>query len=231
METPKIIFIDTCIFDANQYNFHSSVFESLKKTFKKDELTLIMPAPTALEIDEHIKNMSEEIAKALTKAQQQAPFLTKLAFWPDRKSRNSLRLEAQKAAYKDLRAFLDYFEVVDLNYEQVSLPQVMPVPCGEGSCRWLSVDMTFAVSPVKLLRILVIATTGVTMGTLTGCGSSVGLGAAPAVGSVADEALRLCSHGTRCGPVGNSEVPGIRPSRHKASRYRNREISEQGVKL
>jgi hypothetical protein len=125
METPKIIFIDTCIFDANQYNFHSSGFESIKKTFKKGEVTLVVPAPTQMEILKHIENMSKEIAKALTKAQQQAPFLTKLEFWPDKKSRTPLGLEARQSALKDLREFYEFFNVVRLDYEEVSLPQVM----------------------------------------------------------------------------------------------------------
>jgi hypothetical protein len=54
MPCPKNVFIDTCIFDGQAYNFASSVFASFSEAAKGKQLTLLLPDPTEREIRKHI---------------------------------------------------------------------------------------------------------------------------------------------------------------------------------
>jgi hypothetical protein len=54
MSAPTYIFIDTGIFDEQNYNFNSTAFNAFLMAIKKQGLKLVLPDPTLREIERHI---------------------------------------------------------------------------------------------------------------------------------------------------------------------------------
>ena len=55
MSIPNVIFIDTSMFDEQNYNFESSSLSSFIAAIKDQGFTLLLPDPTLREITRHIK--------------------------------------------------------------------------------------------------------------------------------------------------------------------------------
>ncbi len=126
MSVPTTIFIDTNIFDSARYDFSSSRFVELRALFKDRDLTLLLPDPIQREIHRHIDELSKSALKSLQDAERRAPFLRKSRNWPLQDTNSwALRSEIKRAAESELQGFLSLFNVQELGYETVDLPEIM----------------------------------------------------------------------------------------------------------
>jgi hypothetical protein len=155
MSVPNVVFMDTSIFDGQNYNYESSVFVSFARVVKGKELTLLLPHPIELEVRRHIKERAQEAANALEKAKRRAPFLTKWKHWPVKKDGFfALSWKLDVIAQQEWQRFLQLFNVVRLSYEYVRLKEVMQwydsgrAPFGKGKKRKEFPD-AFAVAAVS----------------------------------------------------------------------------------
>lgn len=142
MRTSETIFLDTCIFDAQNYNFESREFSLLKEHFPKQSLVLLLPDPTEREINRHLQTRANEAEKALRTAQIKAPFVRKLAGWPSiGKKEGEIQSELFQHALNDLNEFLTFYTTKKLGYQGVDVVNVMNSydemrpPFGEGAKR------------------------------------------------------------------------------------------------
>jgi len=138
MSAPTHIFIDTGIFDEQNYNFNSSAFNAFLMAIKKQALTLVIPDPTAREIERHIEKRAEDVLKALEEAKRKAPFLSKWKKWPIKKNSFNLEWELKEIADNEWKTFLENFSVVEIGYDGVEIGSIMDwydgkkPPFGEG---------------------------------------------------------------------------------------------------
>src|SRR5262245_21574524 len=114
MSVPTAVFLDTSILDGQQYNFASTALATFVPACTKRGLKLLMPEPTAREIERHIRERSSEALEALAEARRKAPFLAK---WPGlpqptAKSEAVERLQVYGIARREWQAFLKQFSVV-----------------------------------------------------------------------------------------------------------------------
>ena len=154
MSIPNVIFIDTNIFDGQNYNYESFVFLSFAQVVKGKDLSLLLPHPIELEVQRHIKERAQKAANALKNVERYAPFLTKWKHWPVKKDLFSSYRELDGIAQQEWQRFLKLFNVVRLSYEHVRLKEVMQwydsgrAPFGKGSKRKEFPD-AFAVAAVS----------------------------------------------------------------------------------
>ena len=125
MAIPKVIFIDTSIFDEQCYNFSSSSMSAFIKAARARSLILLMPDTTKREIQRHISDISETALKALEEAKRRAPFLVKWKGWPSYRSIHLIKDELVTLANSELKTFLANFKVVDLDYSDINLHEIM----------------------------------------------------------------------------------------------------------
>lgn len=125
MVAPRHIFLDTSIVDGQQYNFSSHAFAALTEAAKMLPLTLVLPAPTEMEIRRHIKRRATEALKTLEDARRKAPFLEKWEKWPLRQEDPLLRDHLILLAEQDYNQFKQHFSVVELDYDGVDLRDIM----------------------------------------------------------------------------------------------------------
>jgi hypothetical protein len=125
---PNAVFLDTSIFDGQQYNFDSRKLADFTKLCKQMRLELLMPHPTELEIRRHIKERADFAIKAIRDAIAQAPFLRKWKGFPEDRfiaDDQAARIMLGKAAGFEYRKFLKNFDVVHLDYENIDVAGVM----------------------------------------------------------------------------------------------------------
>jgi len=125
MAAPISIFIDTNIFDRYQYDFKSPLLESLVQRTHKHHLSLLMPDATLKEIHRHIEEKCEQIRIGLNLAQKDAPLISKLEAWPDRKQRDEVIKKAIVRTKSELAMFQKSLSSVALDYEGVDVEKVM----------------------------------------------------------------------------------------------------------
>ncbi len=142
MKTNRIIFLDTSIFDRQNYNFNSREFTLLKEQFPAKSIKLLLPEPTEQEVERHLKARVADVDKALRSAQSRAPFVVKLTGWPAaKKSPEEIQSELLDHARSDFNDFLSFYETERLGYEGISIAKVMAAynskepPFGDGSKR------------------------------------------------------------------------------------------------
>jgi hypothetical protein len=82
MSVPNVIFVDTCVFDEQNYNFDSLALSSFIAAVKGHSFVLLLPDPIQREVNRHIKTRSLDALKALENAKRKAPFLSKWKSWP-----------------------------------------------------------------------------------------------------------------------------------------------------
>ena len=123
MSVPNTVFIDTGIFDEQNYNFESASFVPFIAAVKDKKLEYILPIPTSLEINRHIAERADAVVKALEEAKRKAPFLAKLKEWPTPDF--SLSWEIHRVARNEWRQFLNNFRVLRLTFDDVDLMEVM----------------------------------------------------------------------------------------------------------
>jgi hypothetical protein len=125
MSTPTILFLDTTAFDQNQYNFGSTEFEALLSAAKERRLTLLLPDPTERELNRHIEEKARAIEGPLNKARKEAPFVAKLRGWPDTAKMEEVVQSLIAQTKRELKDFLDQLAVERLDYQDISLNQIM----------------------------------------------------------------------------------------------------------
>jgi hypothetical protein len=125
MSLPSAVFLDTSIFDGQQYNFSSTALASFVPVAKRHGLTLLLPDPTEREILRHIRDRSREASSALEDARRKAPLLAKWKHFPVDRSGLSLTREIFQIAMREWRQFQKSFSVLKLDYTHVNLKQVM----------------------------------------------------------------------------------------------------------
>lgn len=140
MTHPKAVFLDTCVFAGQQYNFNSAVIRSFVPAAKAAEIKLLLPDPTAREIARQIKERSDDALKALDNARRKAPFLSKWKHFPKHEN-NSSKWEVGRVAHREWNDFLQQFHVEKLDYQGVSIAKIMTwydsvrAPFGSGEKR------------------------------------------------------------------------------------------------
>ena len=127
MSIPAAVFLDTSIFDGQNYNYQSTALSTFVPACTKRGVRLLLPEPTDQEIERHIKERSTDALVALAEARRKAPFLAK---WPGMppptgKSEALDRFQVYSIARKEWRAFLKQFMVVTLGYEDLDVKKVM----------------------------------------------------------------------------------------------------------
>jgi hypothetical protein len=120
------IFIDTCIFDAQQFDFKSSQFTALVAATKKTEIKLLLPHPVLLEIDRHINTQTEGAVTSLKTARRNNSFLRELSSYPQsRDAQKDAGREIFRKIKNGLNLFLKKFEVIKLDYSTINLDEIM----------------------------------------------------------------------------------------------------------
>ncbi len=125
MSLPTAIFIDTSIFDEQNYNFSSASMSAFLEVIEDKSIILLLPDPTRREIERHIEERSEEVIKILENAKRRAPFLMKWEKWPFKRRDDSVVFHLRKIANDELNEFIGHFKVEELGYEGVSLQEIM----------------------------------------------------------------------------------------------------------
>lgn len=127
MSIPTAVFLDTSIFDGQQYNFASTALATFIPVCKERGLTLLLPEPIEREIERHIRERSADALAALAEARRKAPFLAKWPGLPQPTARSEgvERLQVYGVARQEWQAFLKQFIVVKLGYEGLDVKRVM----------------------------------------------------------------------------------------------------------
>lgn len=126
MSAPKAIFIDTSIYEAIKFDFESPTMSALISEIKEQEITLLCPAPINDEIVRHIREHSVSAINSLKSIGKEKAFLRRLKNWPlNEKFHNELKEELEQATNTSYQEFRQYFKVVDLGYEGVSVETIM----------------------------------------------------------------------------------------------------------
>jgi hypothetical protein len=78
MTIPGAVFLDTCVFDSQNYNYESVAMTAFVKACRQLDLTVVLPKSTEQEVQRHIDKRSNEAAAAIEKAaneiRRKAPF-------------------------------------------------------------------------------------------------------------------------------------------------------------
>jgi len=127
MSYPKVIFIDTCIFDAICYNFSAATVKAFCEAVKGKKLQLLLPDPTEREISRHINERVDMAIKTIKRAQKDAPFLIKIKNWPLIKEKNtfSLSYSMRVSTHNELKKFHSLFRVKKLGYGTINMAEIM----------------------------------------------------------------------------------------------------------
>jgi len=99
---------------------------AFKNSIADSEITLLMPDPTSREIRRHMQERADAAVATLETAARKAPFLWKLPNWPlTNKTTHLLAYELRQIADQQFEAFLDLFDLVELDYEGVAINEIM----------------------------------------------------------------------------------------------------------
>lgn len=121
MAIPSLVFIDTCVFESQHFDFESTLVASFVQAARSRGVTLLMPDPTRGEIVRHMEEKSKEALQALDTARRKAPFLKAAKLFPE-----ATLWDTQAVALEHFKSFLGRFEKVELlNYEGVDVARVM----------------------------------------------------------------------------------------------------------
>ena len=138
MSTPKHVFIDTCIFDAHQLNLDSPVFGTFLSAVKAQGLTLLLPAPTKLEVERHISQRVVKAHKALLEVRSKEPFIRRWTSEAEGEA-TAVQDKLKEECIGHWHDFLKQANAVQLDYAGISIPEIMrwydrgQAPFGTGS--------------------------------------------------------------------------------------------------
>jgi PIN domain-containing protein len=124
MSVPNTLFLDTSIFDEQNYNFESAVVRPFLSAVEGKNLNLLLPDPTSREINRHIAQRADAVVTTLEDARRKAPFLAKFKEWP-RLASFALSWQLRQLAVEEWNAFLCHFNLRRLSFEGVNLMEIM----------------------------------------------------------------------------------------------------------
>jgi hypothetical protein len=124
MSVPAAFFIDTSIYDSQQFNFRSVAFTTFQVEAKRRGLRLLIPDPTEREVSRHMNERVQKVMAFHGEAAKVAPFL---ADWSKAASKLTDRdgADARRHARRALRQFQKAFEPVLLGYDGIRLRTIM----------------------------------------------------------------------------------------------------------
>lgn len=126
MSIPTAVFLDTSIFDGQQYNFQSTALSTFVPVCAERSVNLLLPDPTEREIKRHMMEWSQRASKALEEARRKAPFLAKWKGLPtDSIAFEKLKSDIHMLALGEWGMFLHALKVVRLDYQSVDMRRVM----------------------------------------------------------------------------------------------------------
>lgn len=126
MSCPRIIFIDTCVFIQNSFNFDSATFRAFIEAIKGENLILLLPAPVKDEIKRYVLKLSDSTATSLKGLESKAPFIKKVRQWETMpSSKYELFCEIKELVFQDFENFKSNFKCIDLGYSSVDIAEVM----------------------------------------------------------------------------------------------------------
>lgn len=126
MSMPTAVFLDTSVFDGQQYNFQSTALATFVAACANRSLTLLLPDPTEREIKRHLRERIAEVLTIVEGARRKAPFLSKLkGFAREFSSPEIEALEAERLTNLEWQAFLKQLSVVRLGYKGLDIEKVM----------------------------------------------------------------------------------------------------------
>lgn len=131
MSIPQAVFLDTSVFDAQNYNYGSVALKAFIKVCQELHLTLLLPASTELELKRHIAARSDEIGtefqKLADQVRRKAPFLQDWLGYKRlvAKTSPSLTFQRQIASDQAWAAFWEQVKVERLDYRGVDVAEVM----------------------------------------------------------------------------------------------------------
>lgn len=125
MTTPRGIFIDTCVFERQHFDFSTTAITSFAKIADEMDLKLLVPRATEHEITKHLKAKARDALQGLQKTARTAPFLKGWKQLSASEWNNTTVAQIERQAVKEWHRFKARFEVQTLGYEEVALPDVM----------------------------------------------------------------------------------------------------------
>lgn len=126
MPAPVNIFIDTGILDRECYDFASSHIKALLEAVEDQNKKLLLPQPTALEIENHIHEKTRQAVVSLMKARQEHAMLRGNTGIPQsRLERDHMIDELRVQVLRQWASFKTNFDCVALDYSGVSVAEVM----------------------------------------------------------------------------------------------------------
>ena len=141
MAGQKLVFIDTSIFDGQRYDFSSTAFRAFVDAAASDYI-LVVPLPTANEVERHIVERSAAAAAALRRAREEYAFLRHVAAVPQTNAEKRQLLETLKAKSEaEWQQFKAKFRVVELDCSTVNPTMILgwyhkiEPPFGDGEKR------------------------------------------------------------------------------------------------
>ena len=104
---PDAIFLDTSVFDGQQYNFQSAAFASFVEACQRLKIKTLMPDPVEREIRRHLTTRARSVPDALDQIRRDHPYLTKWQHFPKPRSRLAVGdVEVEHLALDALSEFL-----------------------------------------------------------------------------------------------------------------------------
>jgi hypothetical protein len=126
MSIPTAAFLDTIVFDGQQYNFQSTTLSTFVAACAKRSIKLLLPDPTELEIKRHLLERVAEALSRMESARAKAPFLAKLRGFSREFPSPAIELAAgERLAMEAWTGFLQQFRVVRIGYKGVDVAKVM----------------------------------------------------------------------------------------------------------
>lgn len=113
-----------------RFDFSARAFAAFLTAVGKRNYILLMPDPVKREIWKHMIDRATSTAASLAKLDEESPFVRLLPGWPypqgmKEDGQSTLKDQLLRVTKKSYKKFLDHFQVEFLQYEEVSLVQIM----------------------------------------------------------------------------------------------------------
>lgn len=126
MPAPQTIFIDTGILDRECYDFSSPRISAFLAAACSQDKRLLLPLPTKLEIEKHIRDQALEAITALRKVREKNAFLRSIRGIPQSRAERDRMIEELSAkTIQQWQAFREKLECEDLDCSTVSVAEIM----------------------------------------------------------------------------------------------------------
>lgn len=137
--TPTTVFIDTCIYEREGFNFESSVLTAFKEAVGKHGLKLVVPSATRDEVVRHMEEKAADAYAALVNLRHKYVTIRRWPKFPQ--AHDSEASELVALARAEWTSFTNAVRAADLGYEDVDVAVLMDLynrqapPFGAGKKR------------------------------------------------------------------------------------------------